>query len=267
MGNFPIFIHPGCPDDNLTRCSWQESDRAVGWDQRSTKAKPGFFSISLNKGVYAEMTVTNHSDLYRFSFPDAIPDSLSPVVLLDMTDLQHSRHNGTASVNPQTGRLTGSATFEPSYGIGTYRAHICADFSGPSIRDTGTWQDDESKPGKSTVSLNASGSGGVFARFTPPKANGTIDVRVGISFMSAERACSNAEKEQPNFDFEDTVAAAKAAWEEKMNVISLDPSGVSTELQTVFWSGIYRTMISPQDYTGENPLWKSDEPYYDSFYW
>lgn len=28
-----------------------------------------------------------------------------------------------------------------------------------------------------------------------------------------------------------------------------------------FFSGIYRTMVSPQDYTGENPLWQSDEPY------
>jgi hypothetical protein len=26
-------------------------------------------------------------------------------------------------------------------------------------------------------------------------------------------------------------------------------------------------MISPQDYTGENPLWNSTEPYYDSYYW
>jgi hypothetical protein len=26
-------------------------------------------------------------------------------------------------------------------------------------------------------------------------------------------------------------------------------------------------MINPQDYTGENPLWKSKEPYFDSFYW
>lgn len=26
-------------------------------------------------------------------------------------------------------------------------------------------------------------------------------------------------------------------------------------------------MINPQDYTGENPLWNSDEPYFDSFYW
>lgn len=36
---------------------------------------------------------------------------------------------------------------------------------------------------------------------------------------------------------------------------------------TNFYTGIYRTMINPQDYTGENPLWSSKEPYFDSFYW
>jgi putative alpha-1,2-mannosidase len=45
------------------------------------------------------------------------------------------------------------------------------------------------------------------------------------------------------------------------------PGGASTEIQTSFWSAVYRTMMSPQDYTGENPLWESTEPYYDSFYW
>ncbi len=33
-----------------------------------------------------------------------------------------------------------------------------------------------------------------------------------------------------------------------------------------FYSGIYRTMINPQNYTGENPLWSSSEPYFDSLY-
>jgi hypothetical protein len=39
---------------------------------------------------------------------------------------------------------------------------------------------------------------------------------------------------------------------------------VSEELQTTFWSGLYRTMLMPQNYTGENPLWNSTEPYFDS---
>jgi hypothetical protein len=25
--------------------------------------------------------------------------------------------------------------------------------------------------------------------------------------------------------------------------------------------------MAPANYTGENPLWESSEPYYDSFYW
>lgn len=85
--------------------------------------------------------------------------------------------------------------------------------------------------------------------------------------MNVNQACANAEREQPDFDFEGTVSAAEAAWRKKLNVISVNAEGVSKDLQTVFWSGAYRTMISPQDYTGENPLWKSDEPYYDSYYW
>ncbi|KAB8234046.1 uncharacterized protein BDW43DRAFT_66939 [Aspergillus alliaceus] len=37
------------------------------------------------------MAVTNHSALYRFSFPDAAPETLSPVVLVDMIDHRNSR--------------------------------------------------------------------------------------------------------------------------------------------------------------------------------
>ncbi|TEA20296.1 putative secreted glycosidase [Colletotrichum sidae] len=33
-----------------------------------------------------------------------------------------------------------------------------------------------------------------------------------------------------------------------------------------FWSGLYRNMISPQNYTGENPYWDSGVPYFDSYY-
>ncbi|KAJ2986065.1 hypothetical protein NUW58_g5212 [Xylaria curta] len=69
-----------------------------------------------------------------------------------------------------------------------------------------------------------------------------------------------------DFDFSRVVAAAEVAWREKLSVIKADHTGLNLDLLKTFWSGLYRTMLSPQDYTGENPLWKSDEPYYDSFY-
>ncbi len=79
--------------------------------------------------------------------------------------------------------------------------------------------------------------------------------------MSVAQACHNAETEIPDSEFDKVRKAAEDVWRQKLSVIQVDATGVSDELQTVFWSGAYRAMISPQDYTGENPLWKSDEPY------
>ena len=224
-------------------------------------------------GVSAEMTTTNRSALYRFTFNETSSDTLSPVILVDLMDLPQSRTNGTAVVDPSTGRLSGNGTFKPSFGIGSYSLHFCVDFKGADLRNTGVWSNNRANFSQNHVSLRADGSdspatlsAGTFAQFQSPLDN-IILARVGVSFMSVEQACSNAEREQPNFDFDGTVSAAENAWRKKLDVISVDAKGVSEDLQTVFWSGAYRAMISPQDYTGENPLWQSDEPYYDSYYW
>jgi putative alpha-1,2-mannosidase len=270
MGNFPIFPQPNCPSDDIHQCKWQQADRAVAWNRESPEARPGYFGISLANGVYAEMTTTNRSALYRFKFNNTSSQPLSPVILVDLMDLPQSRRNGTAHVDRSTGRLSGSGTFSPSFGIGSYNSYFCVDFKGAELRDTGSWSRNGVNFSKPSLSLGANSSStvsaGTFARFRSPKDD-TILARVGVSFISADQACSNAEREQPEFDFEGTVSAAEAAWRKKLGVISIDAQGVSSELQEVFWSGAYRSLISPQDYTGENPLWKSDEPYYDSYYW
>lgn len=213
------------------------------------------------------MTVSNHTALYKFTFP-ANSTPLSPLILVDLTDLPKSRSNGAASVDPSTGRLTGNGTFNPSFGIGNYNLHFCVDFKGAEVRDTGVFTDGSVDTNSTTVSApsDSSVSVGAFARFHAP-ADNTITARVGVSFISAEKACDNAEKEIPDFDFVSTVTNAEEAWKAKLDVIDVNADGVSTDLQKTFWSGVYRTMISPQDYTGENPLWSSDEPYYDSYYW
>lgn len=91
--------------------------------------------------------------------------------------------------------------------------------------------------------------------------------RVGISFISPHQACSNAESEIGNFDFESTRKAAAQKWTEKLRPIRVSRKGVQPSVLTNFYSGVYRTMINPQNYTGENPLWTTAEPYFDSFYW
>ncbi|KAI1371074.1 glycoside hydrolase family 92 protein [Hypoxylon crocopeplum] len=278
LGNFPLFMHPGCPDDDYSKCEFTYIGRAVERVEGSAKARPGYFAISLNNSVHAEMTATEHTTLYTFSF-HMLPEVEShgvmvptnPLVLIDLIDLGVSRTGGDIEVNSQTGRIAGNGSFVPSFGSGAYTAHFCADFSGAEIRKTGTFLHTNA-----TDEVNAignlgsdyyipSGSAGAWIHFARPKTH-QIKARVGLSFISVEQACHNAETEIPDFDFNKVVKASETAWRDKLSVVQPDYSGMSLEFVTTFWSGLYRAMISPQDYTGENQLWNSTEPYYDSFY-
>ncbi|KAI4859467.1 glycoside hydrolase family 92 protein [Hypoxylon rubiginosum] len=278
LGNFPLFVHPGCPEDDYAQCKYTVLARAVPRIEGSATARPGYFAIGLNNSVYAEMTASEHTTLYRFSFSKeaevasfnaVVPNS--PLILLDLVDLGNSRNGGDIQVDPQTGRISGNGSFSPSFGTGAYTAHFCADFTGAEIRKTGTFlqtnvTDEIQAFGQlATNYYIPSGSAGGWIHFDRP-ATGQIMARVGLSFISVQQACHNAETEIPDFGFEGVVKASENAWKEKLSVVKPDHAGLSDEFLTTFWSGLYRALISPQDYTGENQLWKSDEPYYDSFY-
>lgn len=278
MGNFPLFVHPGCPEDDFAQCKYTYIGRAVKRIEGSATARPGYFAIGMDNSVYAEMTAAEHTTLYRFSFSKKaevesheamVPTN--PLILLDLIDLGNTRTGGDVEVNPQTGRITGNGSFTPSFGTGAYTAHFCADFSGAEIRKTGTFlhtnvTDEVQALGNLGSNFYIpSGSAGAWIHFNRPSKS-RIMARVGLSFISVAQACHNAEAEIPDFGFEDVVRAGEKAWKEKLSVITPDYAGMSNEFLTTFWSGLYRALISPQDYTRENPLWKSDEPYYDSFY-
>ncbi|KAI2633366.1 alpha-1,2-mannosidase-like protein [Xylaria nigripes] len=277
MGNFPLFAHPGCPGDDYTQCNYAATKRAVSRVNGSATARPGYFAIRLNNSVQAEMTATAHTSLFRFSFssePEAPTDKIvpdSPLILMDLADLANSRSGGSAEVDATTGRMKGGAKFRPSFGRGTYEAFFCADFSGAAIRRTGTFLPNNVTDAVQTMgeiyggSRLPAGSVGTWIQFGPAAGN-EILARVGTSFISSSQACANAEREISDFSFSRVVAEAEEAWREKLAVVSADHEGLNLDLLKTFWSGLYRTMLSPQDYTGENPLWRSDEPYYDSFY-
>ena len=272
LGNFPLFPQY-CSGDVLDNCNFRIGDRAVSYVNDSVKGSPGYFKLGLTNGIQVEMTVTQHTALYHFDFSKAAGNSsMSPLILLDLTDLSASRQNATVSVD-DSGRIKGNGTFLPSFGSGSYVLSFCADFSGATIRDTGIWVNNragtEPKEVFVTRGINLfyleSGS---FVRFNAPN-DGVITARVGMSFISADQACQNAENEisGPNWDFEQIKQNAGDAWREKLSVVSVQPDGVKDGYLSTFYSAVYRTMMSPQDYTGENPLWQSTEPYFDSFYW
>lgn len=272
LGNFALFPYSNCPGGDVDNCVFPKVSRAAlgSFSNESVVAEPGYFSLTLDSGVQAEMTTTHHTSLFKFTFPAGAEGE--PLILQDLTDLSNSRQdNGTISVDPTTGRITGSGRFLPSFGSGNYVLYFCTDFSSATaLSDTGIFVNSRASADVKNLTISRSINGyplpgGAFVRF----ANGDepVLVRSATSFISAAQACAHAEAEIPDFDFDAVRSAARAAWETKLSPFSVNSTGVDSSFVTNFFSGVYRTMINPQNYTGENPLWSSDEPYFDSFYW
>ncbi|KAH6672003.1 glycosyl hydrolase family 92-domain-containing protein [Halenospora varia] len=266
LGNFPIFPQY-CEDDDVSNCKFTKDTRLVA--RGSYDASPGYFDITLANGIRGEATVTAHTALYRFTFPKNVSSTgklLRPTITLDLNDLANTRTgDAKVSVNSQTSQISGSGIFAPSFGIGRYELHFCADFSGVDMPETAIWEGIGSLVNGTEKEFLGYSYGGTVSRFRPPRSDHIL-VRVGLSFISPSQACRNAESEIPKFEFEKVRKAAEAEWRKKFNVIKTLSGGIDKDLEIIFWSGFYRTMLSPQDYTGENPLWNSTEPYFDSFY-
>lgn len=279
LGNFPLFPQV-CPDDaDVDSCRFRIGDRKVPYVNSSVVAEPGYFSVQLSTGIQAEMTVAQKTALYRFTFPEGATGANTstgthhPLVLLDLTDLWQSRQNASISVDADTGRMMGNGTFLPSFGAGSYQLFFCVDFFGADIYETGVWVNNRAGTdpkdlfvtrGFNLFYLEAGG----FVRFSSLTESSSVLARMGMSFISSEQACSNAELDIPNpaRNFDTLVGGAQNAWREKLSPVSVTAGGASDDLQTSFWSGLYRAMLSPQNYTGENPTWDSGIPYFDSYY-
>jgi predicted alpha-1,2-mannosidase len=265
LGNFPIFVQPSCP--NVTACRMYKSFHYTHYVEGSVKASPGYFSIDLWNGLRAEMTAAERTSLFKFSFVNAT-NTTDPVLLLDGSDLPSTNGARLLNVDPETGRITAEGTFDPSFGTGNYKAYQCVDFKGPRLQDTGGFNMTVYPGINEMTGINQyyAPKQGVYVRFKEIQPKEQILVRVGLSWLSRERACENAEREIGDWDFDRLLNQAKDTWREKLSPITIDSKGVDEAHLRNYWSGVYRAFLSPQDYTGENPLWNSTEPYYDSWY-
>lgn len=273
LGNFALFPYTACKDGDVNNCAFPKKTRAQfgNFSEDAVTARPGYFGVTLNSGPKVDMTTTHHTSLFRFQFPDAQADD-KPLILQDLTDLSDSRQdNGTVSVDPDTGRITGNAIFLPSFGSGNYTLFFCTDFHGADIHDSGIYADSRASADVHDLKISRSINGyplpgGAFVRFNGG-SNSTILARTATSFISSEQACRHAESEMPDFDFAAHEKDASDAWADKLGRVSVSTDdGVDDDFRRNFYSGIYRTMVNPQNYTGENPHWDDGEPYFDSFY-
>jgi len=74
----------------------------------------------------------------------------------------------------------------------------------------------------------------------------TVDVRVGISFVSIDQARINLEKEIPDgTSLEKTAYGTRKAWADKLDLIQIE--GATEDQKTTFYTGFYHTLQYPYE--------------------
>ena len=149
--------------------------------------------------------------------------------------------------------------------IGQYNAFTCVTFKGEGFTlgaptEYGVWSGDKPirntttvppVPGEALVYLgiwhckinynfNLGSEVGALLTFPPSSGGGktTILARVGVSFISRAQACSNANSEIPDFNFESVHSANRAQWNELLGRIQVDTTGVPIETVQLFYSSV-----------------------------
>jgi len=227
----------------------------------------GYYAVTLQKSNIRVELTTSHSvafhryhfsgkgkngikfDLGKFLGEESVPDAReaqqfvgSEIEILSETELRgYSRIRG--------GWNNGTA----------YTVYFHAVIDRP-CNSLGTWKGNDFRSGVRSQHDSGEKTG---ACLIFDKAR-TVQVKVGISFVSEQKARQNIEKEIPGWDFQEVLVKNREQWENLLSRIKL---GENTPLdqKRMFYTALYHTMLMPVNRAGENPLWTAT-PYYDDFY-
>ncbi|TFY80901.1 hypothetical protein EWM64_g3111 [Hericium alpestre] len=276
-GNFEIMplLCPGGFDTCTTKLAARERLRKNFTDN----ASPGYFSLTLDNDIKMEATTTRRAGLERFTFPKK---SGTPYFTLDLAnDLPASFAGGTMDINPKAGRITIGGHWGSSFGPGEflYQAFACYDLlnnGNQSLKEYGVWTGDPyglDAKGISITHLNltknligeAYESGALFSFAGEPEE---VMIRVGISFVSVDQACSNAETEIGTTSFEDILSQSKALWNERLSKIEIDVPNTPPNVTELLYSSLYRAALTPNNATEETQgvFANTTSFYFDSLY-
>ncbi|KAF2159441.1 glycoside hydrolase family 92 protein [Zasmidium cellare ATCC 36951] len=266
-------------------------DNRTYWQERvgNDSATVGYYGAKLENGVSLQVGGARHSGILQYDFPAG-----DKYILVDVSHFLPNEGGsnedqyyagGAIEIEPRGKQYTGwgayGGGFSDSAPATTY---FCGEFeqapaeahtfrgrnTAPVQRQHNLASDTISHPTFRIRSREDSGPltdrvGAVFV-FSNSTAR-TVKSRVGISFISVEKACAYKNQEIRSWNLNDTVSAAVKEWNQDV-FSKIQVATDSTQNRTnlvLLYSSLYFMHLMPSDRTGENPLWDSKDSW-DDFY-
>ncbi len=227
-----ILLLPDMVAPRLDRWPGEGSVKGEGskFSHSNEKAEPGYYSVRLDDGIFAELTSTTRVGFHRYSFPasnvpyrsillnlkwrDKLLDSQIKVVGNRIEGYRRSSSWAkdqvvyfVMEVSKAFGAVSGSTASSQAENEEIAKTKACLVF-----------KDDQDRPLQ-------------------------VLVKVALSPVSIEGARKNLAAELPGWDFDKVRADAKAAWNKELSKIEV--SGGTDAQTTTFYTALYHTMIQP----------------------
>lgn len=228
-------------------------------------AQVGYYKVELDNGVSTELTATLRTGFGRFTYPANMP----AVMLVRTANSETGSTDAQVRIDAANRTISGYVTSGNFCGyLGTadrrsyYTLYFVAHFDVP-FGSTGTWQDSAVRPG--TTEAHGGTTYGTNGFVPKGRASGgwivldtskseSVNVRVGISYVSQENAEANLHAENPGGTTLETVREkARAAWRDMLSRVQIE--GGTHDEQVVFYTALYHSLM------GENLASDNDGRY------
>lgn len=212
---------------------FREEDRQSWFSHKTEIAKPYYYHVYLaDPDVVAEVTPTTRAAELRFTFPD----SDSSFIVLDAFD-----KGSYVKILPGQHKVIGYSTRNSGGVPDNFKNYFVLYFDKP-FTATYTWSDTALHAGQDEMKGDHVGAVLQFKTQHGEK----IQVRVASSFISAEQAELNLQREIGRKSFDEVKAMAKAAWDKELDRIRVEDD--NPEHIRTFYSCLYRMMLFPRKF-------------------
>ena len=227
-------------------------DYASSFDHDFETATPYYYEADLQSwGIKAELCPAPEAAYYRFTFPA----SRHSHVVLSLEDDAEISVVGPSAV--EGSERVGGTVAKLASADDDAREYFYVEFSNP-LRSWLTWRN-----GQLTHMLRQSGSEIGFVSDSATSADEVIEVRVGISYISAEQARRNLEREIPGWDFDHVKTAARDVWNRILGAIQI--AGGTERQRTIFYTALYHSLLRMTDITEDGKYFSGyDEKVHDA---
>lgn len=222
--------------------------RVAPFSHDHEQAHPGYYRVELDSGVVAELTATGHAGVHRYTFPAG-----SGRLLLDLGHSKGDSTGGSVSLDGRSWSGFASYNVHPvlslldggAGGMAMMTSYFHAELS-RAPQDTGVFRGAGDQPSEQPGERQAIGSWiGMWAGWDFAEET-TVELRVGVSLISADQARANLEAEVGDESFDAVAQRAEARWNSKLNRMQVEGSDT---VKTKFYTALYHSMFQPADHT------------------